>query len=561
MKAKISGCTVWFVLAALVLGAWPWLVTRAHASPGGAGITVTTGLDDNGSTCDSNSCTLRGAINLANNNGQTFNIISFAPGASTVFVTNGPLPAISALGTIINGSSNSTFPRIYGANGGTFFINADYVGIVFLTIVNTSNGPDIEIDGGTNVSIGHNYLGTVAGAPNCAYVSLNQGTNGVRVRYNSAGNATTPVAYIYGNVISCHQDEGIFVGGATVKIGHDSSDVVRPNLIGLTPDGLHPAGNGAAGVIVIDWIYTAQDNLIEGNVISGNGREGIRVFGSDRTTIVGNVIGLSEFPLTMTTPIPNGLSGITLDGTNSATIGSGGALALADAQAVAGLADLNGPPINLIAGNTREGIYVHNAAYTLITPYNFIGAVLQRAGNRTTLSCTPGWGNGLDGILLDNASHSTVTPLAVGCNGGAGLATTGYATTSPNAILAGIVALNGGLPIDRGDDGATPVNYPRITSVSTNGITPTIAGTACANCLVYLYAALGNPAAPGGGGLQLGSTMANGAGQWSLVASPTITPSVPILAPSAFTAHVIDPGGSTYEMRPRPQRFLPLIRR
>ena len=56
------------------------------------------------------------------------------------------------------------------------------------------------------------------------------------------------------------------MGGATVKIGHDSSDVVRPNLIGLTPDGLHPAGNGAAGVIVEDWVWTAQDNLIEGNV-------------------------------------------------------------------------------------------------------------------------------------------------------------------------------------------------------------------------------------------------------------------------------------------------------
>ena len=545
------------LLAALLVGAWPWLVTRAHASPSGVGINVTTGLDDNGSTCDSNSCTLRGAINLANNNGQTFNIISFAPSASSAFVTNGPLPAI----TIINGSYNSTFPRIYGANGGTFFINADYVGIVFLTIVNTSNGPDIEIDGGTNISIGHNYLGTVAGAPNCAYVSLNQGTNGVRVRYNNAGNATTPVAYIYGNVISCHQDEGIFVGGATVKIGHDSSDVVRPNLIGLTPDGLHPAGNGAAGVIVVDWIWTAQDSLIEGNVISGNVREGIRVVGTENTTIAGNIIGLTEFPLTTTTPIPNGLSGITLDGTYSATIGSGGALALADAQGFVAQAGLSSPPTNLIAGNTREGIYVHNSSYTLITPYNFIGAVLQRVGNRTTIVCTPGWGNGLDGILLDSAWQSTVTPLAVGCNGGAGIATAGFATTNPNTVLAGIVAFNGGLPIDRGDDGVKPVNYPRITSVSTNGITPTIAGTACANCLVYLYAALGNPAAPGGGGLQLGTTVANGAGQWSLTASPTITTTVPVLAPSAFTAHVIDPAGSTYEMRPRPQLFLPLIRR
>src|SRR5438067_8248125 len=289
-------------LLLLAAGISPWFARPALASPGSAGITVTTGLDDNGSSCDSNSCTLRGAINLANNNGQTFNFISFAPNASTVFVTNGPLPAITALGTIINGSNNSPFPRIYGANGGTFFVDADYVGLVFLTIVNTTNGPDIEIDGGTNISIGHNYLGTAPGAPNCAYISLNQGTNGVRVKFNSAGNATTPVAYIYGNVISCHQDEGIYVGGATVKIGHDSSDVVRPNLIGLTPDGLHPAGNGNAGVIVLDWVFIAEDNLIEGNVISGNGREGIRVVGTENTTIVGNIIGLSAYPLTTTTP-------------------------------------------------------------------------------------------------------------------------------------------------------------------------------------------------------------------------------------------------------------------
>ena len=55
---------------------------HALAAPAFVTITVTTGLDDDGSTCDSNACTLRGAMNKANTNGQPFDVIVFAPTAS-----------------------------------------------------------------------------------------------------------------------------------------------------------------------------------------------------------------------------------------------------------------------------------------------------------------------------------------------------------------------------------------------------------------------------------------------------------------------------------------------
>ena len=530
-----------FVSLALVFALSVSLLPAKHAlaAPAGVTITVTTGLDDDGSTCDSNACTLRGAINKANTNGQTFNVIVFAPSVSTVSVTNGPLPTITNTGLSINGSYNNTFPRINGANGGTFFINASYVTIVYLTIVNTQNGTDIQIDGGNNIAIGNNYLGTVANAPNCAYVSTNQGWNGVRVMPNNTGNATTPVAYIYGNVIACHQYEGILVRGATVKIGHDRSDQVVPNLIGVMDNGVSAGGNGWAGIAITDWVYSATDNLIEGNVISGNGYEGIYVFGTISTDIEGNIIGLNA---PKSTPIPNGLAGIALVGAQSATVGS------------------SPTSYNLIAGNTREGIYIINSSNVLVWWGTVIGAPVP-SGN-SPIKCQPGWGNGLAGILLVGTTDlSVITPGLVGCNGRAGIATYGTATQVRNRIAPLMVGENGGLPIDRGDDGVTPLNYPKITSVQPNGQNVTIAGTACANCDVYIYAARGNPAAAGGGGVLIDSATANSAGQWSVtVSSSTVTPLVTALAPASFSAHVYDPyPRGTFELSPRPQVFLPLV--
>lgn len=88
----------------------------------------------------------------------------------------------------------------------------------------------------------------------------------------------------------------------------------------------------------------------------------------------------------------------------------------------------------------------------------------------------------------------------VGCNGLAGIATTANAINGRNRIMPFVVGLDGGLPIDRHYDGRTPINYPSIASISLNGSNVTIAGTACANCDVSIYAARGNSAAPGGGG-------------------------------------------------------------
>jgi hypothetical protein len=87
----------------------------------------------------------------------------------------------------------------------------------------------------------------------------------------------------------------------------------------------------------------------------------------------------------------------------------------------------------------------------------------------------------------------------------------------PNDIYA-----NGSIPIDVGNDGFSPnglhlppgpndwLPYPVITNGSTNLIT----GTACANCHVFIFRAIGDPSRPGGGGKYLQDVFASGSGVW-----------------------------------------------
>jgi len=292
-------------------------------------------------------------------------------------------------------------------------------------------------------------------------------------------------------------------GWAGVWAYNSHYNTMRGNKIGTSDSGTVAMANGQDGIALTDGSHhntIGGTTLADRNIISGNTHCGIHLrSGVWNNTIDSNLIGLNAAG---TSAIPNGWAGVCVfGGSNNNTIGSSSS----------GVSQY-------ISGNTREGIYIEDSEDTYIGQVNRIGVATDNTTAR---------GNGLQGIMLNGANRTLAYPTLVAYNGGAGIAVIG-ATAYGNDIAPIEVRNNGGLPIDLGNDGHTPndpddadtgpnglLNYPVVTSASGNPVT--LAGTACANCSVGIYRAVGNPAAPGGGGLIIQYANANGAGNWSAI--------------------------------------------
>jgi CSLREA domain-containing protein len=160
------------------------------------------------------------------------------------------------------------------------------------------------------------------------------------------------------------------------------------NIIGLAADGTTPLPNGAAGVFIdsVDEVLLGGTAPRSGNVISGNGGTGVDVQLSDDVLIQGNIIGLNAAG---TAGAPNGASEVIVD-SGSDRIRIGGTTAGAR---------------NVISGGiSGYGILVDGANNAVIQG-NFIGT--DKAGE-------VGLGNG-DGInLTSGASGNTIGGVVAG---------------------------------------------------------------------------------------------------------------------------------------------------
>ena len=381
------------------------------------------------------------------------------------------------------------------------------------------NGADgITVLNSNNNLIQGNFIGT--------YSSMNYGNSQAGVYLENAdGNTAT------GNTISAN-------GWAGVWAYNSNANTIKGNKIGTNDTGTAAMANGHDGIALTDG---SHDNTIGGttladrNIIGGNTHCGIHLRdGAYNNTIDNNLIGLNAAG---TGAIPNGWAGVCVfSGSNNNTIGS----------SAAGVSQY-------ISGNTREGVYIENSDSNTIGPVNRIGV----AADDTTAR-----GNGMQGVMLNGATNSVVCPRLVAYNGGAGIAVIG-ATAAKNDIEPAQVRNNGGLPIDLGNDGPTPndpgdgdsgpnelLNYPVITDGSGNDIK----GTACANCAVHIYRAIGNPAAPGGGGVYIQTATADAAGDWSATLPAG-------MGYNDVTVQAQDSLSNTSEMSPVTvhQVFLPLV--
>ncbi|MFM1920892.1 MAG: hypothetical protein RLZZ303_2526 [Candidatus Hydrogenedentota bacterium] len=230
---------------------------------------------------------------------------------------------------------------------------------------------------------------------------------GVVVEAGSSGNAIGVVNG--GNAISGNTTFGVDIVG-TGNASETELNTLRANRIGTNPAGTAAIPNGSAGVRLSAG---AEANTLggslagEGNVLSGNGAEGVLLTGSNTkdNVIQGNTIGAA---LDGVTPLGNASDGIRISDANNTTIG--------------GETAAHG---NLIAHNGNEGVEISGAAAAINT--------MRR--NRITAN---GAGIPNRGIQLNGGNINLAAPNVL--------------TASP---IAGITQANAALDIfaDEGDQG------------------------------------------------------------------------------------------------------------
>ena len=126
-------------------------------------------------------------------------------------------------------------------------------------------------------------------------------------------------------------------------------------------------------------------STVRGLAINGFEQEGIRLFSGSKDTVEGNFLGTD---VTGTVALPNGDTGVLLDGSNQDTIGG-----------------TTPGARNLVSGNTNQNIYLIDSSSNNVVEGNWVG--LTAAGTGTLF--TDG-----NGISLFSASNNTIGGTATG---------------------------------------------------------------------------------------------------------------------------------------------------
>jgi titin len=238
-------------------------------------------------------------------------------------------------------------------------------------VISGNGGDGIRILGGGENRIEGNYIGTDA----TGTADLGNGDTGLYIDsapFNVVGGTTDGAR----NVISGNDFLGVAIAGS---FAGPAENRIEGNYIGTDVTGTVDLGNAAVGV----WIG-APSNVVGGtserarNVISGNDRDGVEIFGGTGNKIQGNFIGT--------------------DATGTADLGNedSGVLIKAPSNLVGGTTS---GARNVISGN-RDGLEIVGRGTTgNRIEGNYIG---------TDVSGTAGLGNSADGVRIDNAPSAGI---------------------------------------------------------------------------------------------------------------------------------------------------------
>ena len=341
-------------------------------------------------------------------------------------------------------------------------------------------------EGVSNCHIVSNYLGTDTSGRE------NQGGAGVGVRIeDSSGNFIGGTNERLRNLITGARSNGVSISGTS------GQNKILGNFIGTDVTGMNPLPNGHASFsAAVEITSSGTGNEIggtepaAGNLISGNVGLGVCVHKSAQHTVeghmvLGNRIGVNA---TETAPLANSDAGIEINNASENTIGG---LLNGGSPSTAGETP---NPGNLIAGNERRGISIHNASNNRILG-NEIGLLDLGNSGGITISGQP-----------ENSQNNQIRGNTISHNTGTGVfisAGTGH-WISQNQIFE-----NGLLGIDLSPGGVTPndieegkededagpnnlQNFPLLTAAGNGRIDWTFTSQAAPGAVAYRLEFFGN---------------------------------------------------------------------
>ncbi|RUL86295.1 NosD domain-containing protein [Tautonia sociabilis] len=299
-------------------------------------------------------------------------------------------------GNVISGNRQAGV-RIEGAGSTANAVAGNFIGLGPDGITPLGNGGDgVRVEGASGNTIASNVAssnvgwgvalvgpgssGNVVrsnriGTGDAARLDRGNRTGGVLVD-GSAGNEVGGLEAGQGNIVSGNDGSGILLLGSGA-----SGNLVSGNVVGLDATGLAALGNTGDGIALLDGASgntVGGAQLAAGNIVSGNGADGVVIAGgSARNLVSGNLIGSNA---SGDGAVGNAATGVRISGSSDNTVGG---------------------RVNLISGNGAFGVAIAGpeASGNLVSG-NLIG---------TDLSGRASLGGQQVGLVILNAPGNTVS--------------------------------------------------------------------------------------------------------------------------------------------------------
>ena len=303
-----------------------------------------------------------------------------------------------------------------GANG-VYVQNGAANAVVADTPAVSGNGANgVLIDGaGTNGAVVRgNYVGT----DGTGTAKLANAADGVLVSGGAANNTVGGTAAGAINLISGNGGNGVEIMGSG-----STGDVVLGNKIGTDINGTAKLGNAGGGVKIDGG---AKNDAVggtatgAGNLISGNGGNGVEIAGASGIAVLGNLIGTG---IHGTASLGNAGDGVKISGGSADNTVGGPTFAA----------------LNLISANGGNGVEIAGSGAT--------GNAVLGSRIGTDIKATKARGNGLAGVLVSGgAADNSVGGVGAGDliagNAGPGVEITGTGS-SGTVVFGNLIGTNG----------------------------------------------------------------------------------------------------------------------